>query len=184
MLLMNIQATELDPGYAKAWGRLAAARIVSTVYSQNIVAFLPTRFVHQGISRYDLAVEALKRALAAMPSEDLTPAQEKQRDHYKQELAATQVKVTVSVLPGVVIENSAGKLPWDRAAALLPELCAQGIWDSSVSSYSLRQVSLISSCCQAWIIDHAYHVCVHNTPRYVSQCLILECPLAMEACRR
>ncbi|KAI0735555.1 hypothetical protein C8Q76DRAFT_286467 [Earliella scabrosa] len=115
------RATELDPGYAKAWGRLASARI--------------------GISRYDLAVKALKRALAAMPSEDLTPAQEKQRDHYEQELAVAQVKLTVSVLPGVVtIENSAGKLPWDRAAALLPELCAQGIWDSS-----------------AWIIDHAYH---------------------------
>ena len=108
------------------------------------MAFIPTRFVDQGISRYDLAVKALKRALAAMPSEDLTPAQEKQRDHYEQELAVAQVKLTVSVLPGVVtIENSAGKLPWDRAAALLPELCAQGIWDSSVSSYFLPQMSLI-----------------------------------------
>ena len=148
------------------------------------MAFVPTRFVDQGISRYDLAVKALKRALAAMPSEDLTPAQEKQRDHYEQELAAAQVKLTVSVLPGVVtIENSAGKLPWDRAAAHLPELCAQGIWDSSVSSYSLRQVSFISSCCQAWIIDHAYHVCVHNAPWCVSQYLVLD-PSAMEACHR
>ncbi|KAI0735556.1 hypothetical protein C8Q76DRAFT_668229 [Earliella scabrosa] len=117
------KATELDPGYAKAWGRLAATRT--------------------GLSRPDLAAEALKRAIAALPAENLTPAQQRQRDQYKQDLASAEAKVAQSVqlnnghvtVPG----SQAGQVPWKRAAALLPGLAAQSIVDSS-----------------AWIVAYAY----------------------------
>ena len=40
----------------------------------------------------DLTVEAWQRAVAALPIENLTPAQEKQRAQYQKELAAAEAK--------------------------------------------------------------------------------------------
>ncbi|KAI0762752.1 hypothetical protein C8Q74DRAFT_1371747 [Fomes fomentarius] len=114
------KATKLDPRYAKAWARLAAART--------------------GLHRPDLAVEAWKHALSALPTENSTPAQQRQRDQYKQELDTAEAKLATPLdsVGIVVIPAAAGKVPRDRAAALLPALAAHRLWDSS-----------------AWVIDYA-----------------------------
>ncbi|KAH9927533.1 uncharacterized protein BXZ73DRAFT_78555 [Epithele typhae] len=67
------QATELDPTYAKAWARLAAAEL--------------------SLYRHMEAIKAWKRAIAALPNENLTPAQAKQRNGYEKDLAALEAQV-------------------------------------------------------------------------------------------
>lgn len=50
--------------------------------------------------------------------------------------------------PAVVIQNELEKLPWNRAAALLPDLTAHGVWDSSVSlsASSTTPISAFNQC--------------------------------------
>ncbi|KAH9927510.1 uncharacterized protein BXZ73DRAFT_102640 [Epithele typhae] len=67
------KATELDPTYAKAWARLAAAEL--------------------SLDAYTPAVRAYKRAIAALPNENLTPGEEKQRKQYEAELATAETKL-------------------------------------------------------------------------------------------
>ncbi|KAI0688062.1 hypothetical protein C8T65DRAFT_675219, partial [Cerioporus squamosus] len=118
------KATELDSGYAKAWSRLAAARA--------------------GLNRPDQAVEAWERAVAAFPTDNMTAAQQKQRDQYKAELAATKAKLDDLLAhprepQGAVRMQDGDQLPWNRAAAMLPELQRTGVWASS-----------------AWVADYTY----------------------------
>ena len=92
----------------------------------------------QGLNRPDQAVEAWERAVAALPTENLTAAQQKQSDQYKAELAAAQAKLEdLKARPrepeGAIRMQDGDQLPWNRAAALLPELERTGVWDSSVS---------------------------------------------------
>ncbi|KAM5532752.1 hypothetical protein V8D89_013549 [Ganoderma adspersum] len=117
-------ATELDPSYAKAWSRLAQAQT--------------------SLHRPDQTVRSWKRAVAALPVENLTPAQKKQRDNYASELAVVQAKVAdLEANPrkpkDVVTMNRPEQLPWNRAAALIPGLQATQQWNSS-----------------AWVISKAY----------------------------
>ncbi|KAI0762751.1 hypothetical protein C8Q74DRAFT_176892 [Fomes fomentarius] len=66
--------------------------------------------------------------------------EQEQKDHYQRELASVRAKLSTQTRrPAVVIQNGLEKLPWNRAAALLPDLIAHGVWDSS-----------------AWIIDYAH----------------------------
>ncbi|RPD81620.1 hypothetical protein L226DRAFT_541311 [Lentinus tigrinus ALCF2SS1-7] len=109
------QATELDPAYAKAWSRLAAART--------------------GLNRPDLAVKAWERAVAALPIENMTAAQQKQKAQYKAELATAKAKLedlkARPMEPQGAVSMQNGQLPWNRAAAMLPELERTGVWESS-----------------------------------------------------
>ncbi|KAF9791984.1 hypothetical protein BJ322DRAFT_1215294 [Thelephora terrestris] len=120
------KATEIDPGYAKAWGRLATAKM--------------------GLAAFDKAAEAWRRALAALPTEKLSPAEKKQRDQYSSELAVAKAKLeeieaNSTQSEGLTIIRSweKQKLPWERAIAILPDLAASLTWSSS-----------------AWVIERAY----------------------------
>ncbi|KAM5537085.1 hypothetical protein V8D89_009231 [Ganoderma adspersum] len=111
-----LQATELDPSYAKAWGRLAQA----TTSMNNL----------------DKAVHAWKRAIAVLPVENSTPTQRKQRDHYTAELAALQAKLadlnaTPTPPKNFTATGTPEALPWNRAMALIPALQATQQWNSS-----------------------------------------------------
>ncbi|TBU64671.1 hypothetical protein BD310DRAFT_806101 [Dichomitus squalens] len=114
--LRSLQATELNPGYAKAWSRLAQAQM--------------------SLNRPDQAVNAWKRALAALPVENLTAAEKKQRESYTAELGAVQAKLVDleanSREPKEYVRTRASdRLPWNRAVTLIPGLQASRQWNSS-----------------------------------------------------
>ena len=95
--------------------------------------------IHQNLSRPDEAVEAWKRAVAALPVENLTPAQEKQRATYVTELAAAEAKLADLLAnpkqpdgASVVGANDQHNLPWNKAYALLPDYQARQVVESSV----------------------------------------------------
>ncbi|KAI1797526.1 hypothetical protein LXA43DRAFT_1056655 [Ganoderma leucocontextum] len=119
-------ATELDPSYAKAWSRLAQAQ--------------------SSLDRPDQALRSWKRAVSALPVENLTPAQKKQRESYTAELAVVQAKAAdIEANPkkpkDAVTMSKPEQIPWNRAAALIPGLQATRQWNSS-----------------AWVIWKAYLV--------------------------
>lgn len=92
----------------------------------------------QSLDRPDHALRSWKRAVAALPVENLTPAQKKQRENYTSELAVVQAKVAdLEANPrkpkDAVTMNRPEQLPWNRAAALIPGLQATQQWNSSVN---------------------------------------------------
>ena len=93
----------------------------------------------QGLNRVDQAIDAWKRALAALPGEKLTPAEQKQRDQYSSELASAEAKsedLKANPKPpeGIRVYHSwqKEKMPWERAIAMLPDLVSSHTWNSSV----------------------------------------------------
>ena len=138
------QATDIDPGYARAWARLASANMVGSsrppLSCKREILNLSCRIVPlQGLNSIDQAIGAWTRALDALQKENLTPAEQKQKDQYGSELAAAKAKLEdlkanpkqpegMTTVPAS--END--KLPWNRALALIPGLDASGTWDSSV----------------------------------------------------
>ncbi|KAI0688061.1 hypothetical protein C8T65DRAFT_675215 [Cerioporus squamosus] len=67
------QATNLNPAYAKAWGRLAAART--------------------SLNHLRGAVEAWQKAVAALTKDNLTPAEQKQRAQYSAGIVTAQKRL-------------------------------------------------------------------------------------------
>ena len=55
---------------------------------EHIRDFVP----QQGLNRMDLAVDAWEHALGALPTENLSPIERKQKDQYSSELAAAKAK--------------------------------------------------------------------------------------------
>ena len=100
----------------------------------------------QGLGKPEQAVECWKRAIASLPVENLTPAEQKQRDQYRQELTIAEQRVA-DFAPIPKQSNKAARLPadrdwpWNRAKALLPQLVSSEVWLSSVSSQSQGQVA-------------------------------------------
>ncbi|KIY44169.1 TPR-like protein, partial [Fistulina hepatica ATCC 64428] len=64
------RATELDPSYAKAWARLAAAYDALREYRESVVAW--------------------QKAIDCLPPENLSSMQASQRSQYQADLAAAQ----------------------------------------------------------------------------------------------
>ncbi|KAJ7466992.1 hypothetical protein FB451DRAFT_1483962 [Mycena latifolia] len=120
------KATQLDPTYAKAFARLAMAQ--------------------DALGNYPQSKESWQRALDALPKSDLTHAEEVQKEQYQAALAAAAAAVvkmenTPIVGDRAIIVKGEGRLPWDLAAAMIPDLRAA------------RPVNLQSS---AWVIHGAY----------------------------
>ncbi|KAJ7471541.1 hypothetical protein B0H11DRAFT_2040437 [Mycena galericulata] len=120
------KATELDPTYAKAWARLAAA--------------------NDALGKYPESQEHWKRALDALPQSNLKLAEQTQKSQYQAGLEAAtagvnKMKNTSIVGEQVIIIRGGGRMPWDLAAAMLPSLRVQG------------PAKLTSS---AWVIHGAY----------------------------
>ncbi len=93
--------------------------------------------LEQSMNNLEQAVRAWKHANAALPVENLTPTQKKQRDHYAAELAALQSKLADLNAnprqPTNLAASASEALPWSRAMALIPGLEATQQWNSSVS---------------------------------------------------
>lgn len=106
---------------------------------ENLVHdFVPS----QGLGSAKRAVDAWTRALSVLPVEGLTPVEKKQRDQYDFELAAAKAKlVDMEANPknpeGMMTIRSweHEKLPWKRAAAIIPDLIASQTWNSSVGHF-------------------------------------------------
>lgn len=93
----------------------------------------------QGLDKFDEAIDAWTRALDVLPKENLTPAEQKQKDQYSSELAVAKAKFKdLGVNPKqpegltTIPLSEREKLPWNKALALIPELNASGTWNSSV----------------------------------------------------
>ncbi len=113
-------------------------------------------------------MEAWERAVGAFPAENLTAAQQKQKDQYQGELAAAKAKLDDLLAhprepQGIVRLQDGDQLPWNRAAAMLPELQRTGVWASSVSvrlELISRSIPTLSCMAQAWVADYTYQVCM------------------------
>ncbi|TDL24542.1 hypothetical protein BD410DRAFT_838064 [Rickenella mellea] len=106
-------ATTIDPTYAKAWGRLASS--------------------FQEVGLWEAAVDAWKRALSALPMEDRTPSDDKQKEQYSSGLAKAENFVRENfgrVADTYNIDDAFGagrnKLPWVRAENMLSQLREKG----------------------------------------------------------
>ncbi|KAF8843782.1 hypothetical protein BDN67DRAFT_896356 [Paxillus ammoniavirescens] len=118
-------ATRLDSGYAKGWSRRASA--------------------HDALMEWNSCVDAWQKSLDALPKTNLTPAELKQKEQYTASLkkAKERLEESLSTPANVVVINSnGGKLPWQVAEDMLPELRAAG------------PAGYTSS---AWVIQGAHH---------------------------
>ncbi|KAJ7610900.1 hypothetical protein FB45DRAFT_1009828 [Roridomyces roridus] len=102
-------ATKLDPGYAKAWARLANA--------------------FQGLAAWDQCFSAWESALGCMPSQDLTDNQKKVQAQFREGLKASKAAKALPAPPkgGKAVPLGRGgrnlaatmkKMPWARAQAM------------------------------------------------------------------
>ena len=124
------KATELNPSYTKAWGRLATARTVSSFTVMFCSGSLTPTCIcsFQGLGDLRRAIEAWQRALASLPVENPTLAERQQRVQCSSELAAAKQRLrdfeTNFILPtAAVLRYENGEdLPWERARAIIATL--------------------------------------------------------------
>ncbi|KAI0374550.1 hypothetical protein BV20DRAFT_977181 [Pilatotrama ljubarskyi] len=95
------KATKLDATYAKAWARLASACA--------------------GLGKQEETVRTWKRALAALPVQNLSAAELKQKEQYAAELAAAEARQARGAprTAGVVMQIPERESPWYRAEQIL-----------------------------------------------------------------
>ncbi|TCD68826.1 hypothetical protein EIP91_009693 [Steccherinum ochraceum] len=108
------RATELDPTYAKAWSRLAAA--------------------YAAIGNEIASAKCWKKALNALPTENLTPGEKKQKDQYESELKIMQKKadkLNTPIRPRNGGPVTADMAPWIRAVMMYPGMKERGVAESS-----------------------------------------------------
>ncbi|KAF9041929.1 TPR-like protein [Hymenopellis radicata] len=102
-----VEATRIDPTYYKACARLATAQ-------DALQEYLPSTLSWQG-------------AIDAMPTENLTPVQQRQREEYTERLAEAKLRLKIKSSniggPDVRIygDNEGGQ-PWDIAAEMVEGL--------------------------------------------------------------
>ncbi|KAH8086654.1 hypothetical protein BXZ70DRAFT_956427 [Cristinia sonorae] len=102
------RATEIDPLYPKAWARLAAAQA--------------------SLDHNTESVKNWKRAIEALPVENLTAAELKQKTSYQSELKAVERKIRKphdTTSHQFIMEID--KFPWKRAEKFDKELEGQGV---------------------------------------------------------
>ncbi|KAG2143156.1 hypothetical protein BD769DRAFT_1037172 [Suillus cothurnatus] len=97
------KATEIDPGYAKGWSRLATSR--------------------DALTDWERSAEAWQKALDALPKTNLTPAEQRQKDQYSAGLDAARTRGKAPRDPRLLrFKAGDGNLPWQIAKGMLPEL--------------------------------------------------------------
>ena len=95
----------------------------------------------EGLDDEDRAVEAWKRALGALLAENLTAAEQRQKEQYNSQLTETEArlkelkpitrgrKITVEGDP-TPLEYE--KMSWKRARAIIPDFIESQTWDNGV----------------------------------------------------
>ncbi|KAG6841567.1 hypothetical protein C0991_009602 [Blastosporella zonata] len=107
------KATELDPTYAKAWGRQGTACLSLASYSKSADAF--------------------KKALSCLPATgELSAADQLLKTHYEEGLkkAEKQLGRTFKINSAIIMPSDAD-IPYKRAMAMEPELIAQRLVEHS-----------------------------------------------------
>ncbi|KAJ7649864.1 hypothetical protein FB45DRAFT_778793 [Roridomyces roridus] len=122
------KATVLDAGYAKAWARWAAAKHAIGSDSEDL----------------------WRRALDTLPKSGLSASEETQKVQYQAGYDAAiamkeRLKNTPTVGEKAIIIQGQGRMPWDRAAAMMPRLRGDTGQDPSKTFTS-----------SAWVIHAAY----------------------------
>lgn len=89
-----------------------------------------------------------KRALAALPIENLSSAEQKQKEQYTSELAAAVMRKGKGNSPTsggpVHMRGLKGEdKPWNRAAAMVPSLYSSKTWNSSVRIAYLHRPTVV-----------------------------------------
>ncbi|KAG2059304.1 hypothetical protein BDR06DRAFT_949330 [Suillus hirtellus] len=158
-------ATEIDPGYAKGWSRLAASQDALEMRS----------------------AEAWQKALNALPKTNLSPAEQRQKDQYGAGLNAAQTRGKTSnnrCLAPINLDD--GNLPWKIATKMLPELrkAAAGLEKLSSSawviSYAYDEFTKGVECMnQLKLIPQPGGFCYHGNLMVNSSCFLW---LAMSWC--
>ncbi|KAF9490736.1 TPR-like protein [Pleurotus eryngii] len=121
-------AIDLDPTYAKAWGRLGAAQ--------------------RAVANYEGSISAYKKALEALPSGDnMTPADKKLEEQFTNalELVLEEQKNSPRKSNAVMIGAEKATdlddaLPWNRAENTAEELHEAENRDSMVDSWCIREL--------------------------------------------
>ncbi|KZT06256.1 TPR-like protein [Laetiporus sulphureus 93-53] len=101
------KATDIDPSYAKAWARLATAQ--------------------DALGHFEDSVKSWKKALGALPAENMSAVEVKQKQHYESELQNTVARTKPpsaadQLADRLTYTTSLDTTPWARAKAMLPEL--------------------------------------------------------------
>ncbi|KAG1791237.1 uncharacterized protein HD556DRAFT_1386844 [Suillus plorans] len=100
-------ATQIDPGYAKGWSRLAASR--------------------DALAEWERSAEAWQKALDALPKTNLSRAEQRQKDQYSAGLDAAKTRDKTAESPSVSrFKAEDANLPWKIATEMLPELRKAG----------------------------------------------------------
>ncbi|CAK5268196.1 unnamed protein product [Mycena citricolor] len=122
------RATHLDPTYAKAFGRLASAKVAMGDHTASQTSWLG--------------------ALDALPKSGLTPSETTQKLQYeaglKAAIKAAALSQTYDARAHLVAQNDAGSFPWTVASQMIPRLRAQARMNPDVLASS------------AWVIHYAY----------------------------
>ncbi|KAF9041912.1 TPR-like protein [Hymenopellis radicata] len=113
-------ATELDPTYAKAWGRVGDVSNILGEYTRSVAAY--------------------KKALGCLPTENLSPAEAKQKAQYEEGMKLSQDvldRPPIEVLEvnprAQQINKTAGdKPPWIVAQEMMPDLLRNEVVDTVV----------------------------------------------------
>ncbi|KAG2060908.1 hypothetical protein BDR06DRAFT_393900 [Suillus hirtellus] len=99
-------ATEIDPGYAKAWSRLAASR--------------------DALADWRESARAWQKALDALPRTNLSPVERQQKEQYSANLKAANARLNGPPIVPLSMNEKLGKFPWQIATDMLPELRIAG----------------------------------------------------------
>ncbi|CAK5268195.1 unnamed protein product [Mycena citricolor] len=115
------RATHLDPTYAKAFGRLASAKVAMGDHTASQTSWLG--------------------ALDALPKSGLTPSETTQKLQYeaglKAAIKAAALSQTYDARAHLVAQNDAGSFPWTVASQMIPRLRAQARMNPDVLASSV-----------------------------------------------
>ncbi|KAL1712720.1 hypothetical protein EV715DRAFT_259236 [Schizophyllum commune] len=106
------KATKLDPGYAKAWARLATA--------------------HDALHDYKYSAKAWQAALDSLPKENLNASEQKQKEQYAAGLKAAEAIANKPLQPAPVLYMSnTDDHPWIAGRRLVEQYQHTGFFNSS-----------------------------------------------------
>lgn len=96
--------------------------------------------VKQSLLEYKESAEYWRKALATFPSENLSPAEQKQKKNCESELKTALQRAVLADQEKIIVmpPHVKGEMPWDRCKAMEAKLLA-GLPDSANSSVRLAR---------------------------------------------
>jgi hypothetical protein len=122
------QATQLDPFYSKGWARLASANDVGISIHPYLLKVV--NIDSQALNGIGDAIDAWQKAIDTLPKDNLSPVEIKQKEQYQtgwKAAMARKQELENKRPPVITLKEYAGKAPWDKAKAMMPELERKGV---------------------------------------------------------